>query len=270
MTPGRVLRIFSVAAAIVILRIGLQAFVPPAGNPLPPSVIVRAGLLPVAFTLYAFLGFALLAVVFVMIQGGLPGTKLRKGLTYGLSFGVLWAVLLMEPLPYNLGISLIEILAYPFADGVVLVVLGLLSGRFLATDSPASSEAVRGNATVAVPVIAGLFLAGRYLAYTVAQIYSAYTIRTLDTISWAAASGVWIGVMYLLLERGVPAESPITKAAFFGILVFGVDLFFFIFFIPLVFETHLADTLIRTVIDILSVTAGVFVFEEVRLHYRPS
>lgn len=80
---------------------------------------------------------------------------------------------------------------------------------------------------------------------------------------WAAETGIWIGVMYLLLRPGVAVKSPLFKAAFFGVVVIGIDLFMFTMFIPLVFETNILDLFVRVAIDIISVTVGVYICEKI-------
>jgi len=54
-----------------------------------------------------------------------------------------------------------------------------------------------------------------------------------------------------------------VKSLFFGIIVFGINLFLFNFFITLVFESDIADLVIRTMADIISVTIGVYIYEKV-------
>jgi hypothetical protein len=257
-------RLLLVALAAVVLRTGLQAVVPSGGTSLPPSSIVTAGLLPIAFLLYAFFGFALLGVVFAITETRLWWSKTKKGLAFGLSFAIMWAAYLLEPLPFNSGASLGVTLAYPFADGLALVILGLLLGRFLGTDSPGPGGLQGDRGALALATIAALFVAGRYVSYVAVGIISAYGSRPYDTMLWAAVTGLSIGLLYQLLGRGFSLRSPFANAVGFGVLVFGSDLFFFNFFVPLVNQTDLVDLLLRTVIDILSVTVGVFLVEETR------
>jgi hypothetical protein len=44
----------------------------------------------------------------------------------------MWAVYLFEPLPHSEGAGFTNIIAYPLADGIALIVLGLLIGLILA------------------------------------------------------------------------------------------------------------------------------------------
>jgi hypothetical protein len=271
MNKKRWLTLAAIVFLAIMFRMVLQlTFIPAFGstdnNSLPPSAIVQAGLLPLAFMLFGLFTYGLFAVVFALIQGGLPGSRTMKGLTSGLAFGLMWAVYLYEPLPLGEGVPLIQSLAYPIADGVTLLLLGLVLGRFIATDSR-GGENVRISmrispgivAILAVPVI---FLALRFLEYDLMQVYSLYATRPLDTMLWVAVTGLYVGIMYLFLRPGITVRSPLLKAAFFGIVVFGTDLLLFDIFPLLVFEGSFADIAVRTAIDVISVTVGVYIYEK--------
>lgn len=264
MNKKRWLTLFLIVLAATIVRLALQLLMPSTGNtPLPPSAINKAGLIPIAFTLFGLLTYGLLAVVFVLIQEGLPGKKMTKGLVFGLLFGMMWAVYLFEPLPFGAGASLVDTFSYPIVDGTTIVVLGLLLGGFVGTDSPGTGKVTISFGTLTLLAVPVLFIVGRFLGYTVIHIYSFFTDRPLGTMLWAAETGVWIGVMYLLLRPGIAIRSPLVKAAFFSVVVVGIDLLMFNFFIPIVFETDIADLLVRTAIDIASVTAGAYICEKI-------
>ncbi|HEY3422460.1 MAG TPA: hypothetical protein VGK13_04815, partial [Methanocellaceae archaeon] len=250
------------------LRLMLQLLMPSTGNtPLPPSAINKAGLIPIAFTLFGLITYGLLAIVFVLIQEVLPGKRMTKGLVFGLLFGMMWAVYLFEPLPFSAGASLVDTFSYPIVDGMTIAILGLLLGRFIGTDSSSDGKVALNISTLTLLAIPVFFMAGRFLGYTVIQIYSFFTDRPIGTMLWAAETGIWIGVMYLLLRPGIATKSLLAKAAFFGIVVFGIDLLMFNFFIPIVFETDIVDLLARTAIDIISVTAGVYICEKIYSYF---
>ncbi|HEY3422378.1 MAG TPA: hypothetical protein VGK13_04400, partial [Methanocellaceae archaeon] len=72
MNKKRWLTLFLIVLAATILRLMLQLLMPSTGyTPLPPSSINKAGLIPIAFTLFGIVTYGLLAVVFVLIQEGL-------------------------------------------------------------------------------------------------------------------------------------------------------------------------------------------------------
>lgn len=227
--------LFLIVLTVTLFRATLQTFMSSSNiNPLPPSAIVQSGLIPIGFMIFGLLTFGLLAMVFVLIQDGLPEASMKKGLTFGLLFGVMWTIYLLESVPHIEGLPLFKVLAYPLADCITIVSLGLLLGRFVGTDSK-SDEKVRISssyeALLAVPVF---FIAGRMLSYNVFQIYSSYAARLFETILWAAATGLWIGIKYLLLKPGTPDKSPLLKAIYFAVVIYGIDYFLFNLFMPLV------------------------------------
>ena len=265
MNKKRWLTLFLIVLAATIVRLMLQLLMPSTGStPLPPSAINKAGLIPIAFTLFGLITYGLLAIVFVLVQGGMPGKKTAKGLVFGLAFGLMWAVYLFEPLPFSAGASLADTLSYPLVDGMTIIVLGLLLGRFIGTDSRVVEKVDTSSGAAALLAIPILFVVGRFLGYTIIQIYSYFTDRPLGTMLWVAVTGIWIGAMYMLLGPGIAIKSPLVKAALFGAVVLGIDLLMFNMFIPIVFETNVTDLLVRTAIDIISVIVGVFICETIR------
>lgn len=247
-----------------MFRVVLQLLIPMRENSvLPPSGIVKAGMLPVAFMVYGLFTYALLALVFLLIQDRMAGTKTIKGLTFGLLFGMMWVIYLFEPLPHSAGAPFLEVLAYPLADGLSLVVLGLLLGKFMGVDVEPNGKECSHSSIIALVSIAISFTVVRFLSYQVIQIYSSFADRPLETIAWAIIMGIWIGVMYLYLRTGKGDESPLIKAVYFGFLVFGIDLFFFNFFVVLVFAADVFDLFVRTMIDIVSVVMGVYFAEQI-------
>ena len=53
-------------------------------------------------------------------------------------------------------------------------------------------------------------------------------------------------------------KNRFTRSVLLGMVLFGVDLFLFNFFMPLVFDADIPDLIIRTYVDIFCVTAGCF------------
>ncbi len=256
-----------------VFRLIAQGFMP-AGNDnlFPRSAIAQAGLIPVAFTLFGLLTYGLLAIVFILIQDRLPGTKMMKGLMFGLLFGGMWIVYLLEPLPHVEGLPLIDLMAYPAADGITLVLEGLLMGRFIAKDAKEYGTLRISSNIVIIASMPIVFLAGRLLCYNIFHIYSSYATRPFVTMIWAAATGIWIGIMYNFFRPGISEKSPPAKAAYFGLIIFGIDYIMFNLFIPLVFKYQIspvgeflsyADLFLRAAMDILSVIAGVYIYEKI-------
>jgi hypothetical protein len=257
--------------ASVVFRIVVQLFVPSGGpSQLTPSVIVRAGFMPLAMVIYGILTYGLLGIVFIVIQGRLTGEKWSKGLRFGAGFCLVWASYLLEPLPFNAGASRAEMLSYPIADGVVLLVLGLLLGWGLGTDSPPISKSWLNVDSLTFLTIPALFLATRIFCCTVLRVYSSFDTRPAATILWAAGTGLCLGVLFLWLRRGIEGQSSLARAAFFTLFVLGINLLLYNTFMVLAFAAFtVLDVLARTVMDVVPVLAGVFLSEAVlQYHLR--
>ncbi|MEG6513521.1 hypothetical protein V6C32_16580 [Desulforamulus ruminis] len=259
------LTLFLIALSATIFRVILQPFIPSSDSiSFPPSIIVKKGLLIPSFIIFALITYTLLAAVFVRIQHGLPGTRIKKGLLFGILFCLMWVAYLFEPLPHVSNASLTERLAYPAVDGISLIFLGLLLGKFVARDSDGLGEEYRRfNPVVALVTIPGCFLVLRIFSYKAVHIDSSFTTNPFGTMIWTVVTGIWLGIMYLLLRSGIEIESSMMKALFFSMVVFGINLFFFNFFVTLVFESNITDLIIRTMVDILSVLVGVFICEKI-------
>ncbi len=256
------LKLFCVAFLATMFRVIIQLFIPSTSQAyFPPSIIVNAGLLPLVFTVYAFFGYSLLGIVFVLIQRRLPFNKLVKGLVFGGLFALMWVAYLFEPLPSASG-SVVDLLSYPLADGSGLVCLGLLLGLFLASKEKQPHAIGINRKTAVIVVFPLVFVVIRVLGYLFLPILSSFITSPLQTLIWAAITGLSIGLMYSVLSMGIEAKSPFAKAALFAVVVFGIDLFFFNFFIPLVFEISLLDIFLRGLIDVLSVLIGAFIYEK--------
>ncbi|MGA9138643.1 MAG: hypothetical protein WBZ29_00355 [Methanocella sp.] len=265
MSKKRWLTLLAVCIAVTIVRVMLQPLIPEGENPMftTYSAIYNAGLLVPAFVVFAFVVSLLLGIVFVLIEGRLPGTRLAKGVAFGMAYGLMWAVYLLEPLTKVLEGSFFVLYGYPIVDGLTFGMLGLLLGVFVGTDSKGPAKRRIGSETLALLAIPVAFVVIRLCCYAFSIIGSAFDIRPADTMLWAAGTGLWLGVMYFLLRPGVPGKSPLAKALFFGPVVIGINLFFFNSFVPLVFEVDYADLILRTLVDIVSVTIGVYVCEKI-------
>jgi len=51
-------------------------------------------------------------------------------------------------------------------------------------------------------------------------------------------------------------QGKFNKALLAGLLLFGIDLLLFNFFMPLIFKADILDLLLRTGVDVLAVTVG--------------
>jgi hypothetical protein len=235
----------------------------------PKSFIIENGLFPPAVIGLFFITFWALALVFVFIQDKLPGKGLLKGLRYGISFGVLWLIGMLE-----MSIAFGSPLKYEFLSGLCdcssLILFGLLLGRFIATDSNRVINKKSKSGLIPVFIIAGLFIVERYFRYfTLTHHNPGYFENSLVTFTFTLSLGLWIGVMYWLLRQELAKYSPAKRALWFGGIVFGIDWLFYNLFLLLFIKLPLIDILLVPTFDILSVIIGVFVFEKFNKALRP-
>jgi len=59
--------------------------------------------------------------------------------------------------------------------------------------------------------------------------------------------------MFEYLDYTINTKNAFTKSLIFGGIIFGINLFFFNFFLPLVLKVGILDLSTRTLIDIVSV-----------------
>ena len=102
------------------------------------------------------------------------------------------------------------------------------------------------------------------IQYLVFGIYSSFDEKPLETVLWCLLTGIAISCVMAWLNLYIHSENRIKRALILGGLLFGVDLLLFNFFMPLVFDADIPDLLLRTFIDIVSVTVGCLAFPNQR------
>jgi hypothetical protein len=152
--------------ADVILHI---LFVPRMNYNFPPSVLAEKGLILPAATAMLMVLFSTVAIVFVLIQKHLPGTKAVKGWRLGIAFGFLTFFAIIE---MNLVFDsrLLNELRGGAADGASLVLLALMLSLMTGTNNLNIEQQKRlsWKLFVLVPLF---FLVGRYFSYAMLHIY---------------------------------------------------------------------------------------------------
>ena len=227
-------RILLIAVAISVFYALVHGVLPSDNNStIIPSVIAQQGLLPIAFILYGVLWFALLGCVFVLVQKRRPGGKITKGLTFGAFLCTIIFMVYFEPLPS--GSSFYVNMAWMLGDGLPLILLGLVLGRFIVAEKPAKTklnlEGKNVLLTSIVPLLAVplVLVIGRLFAYTILGIYSSFYTQTAQTLGWVFTFGLGMGILYTVLRPAFKKTSPLKTALFFGVGVFGIYLLLFNF-----------------------------------------
>lgn len=225
-----------------------------------PSIFIRTGMLIPAIIVWELLAFGILALVYFLIQDKLPGKKGIKGFIYGLSIGGLYFIGMFEMvlLANN---SVYGELLMGLTDCITFMMAGFLLGTFIGTDR---IEQGKRDGFAAVFVIAALFLAGRYFAYGVLQISSAYITKPVGTFAWTLCLGLWIGVIYFYLQAGIQGKSIVSQGLFFGMVILGSNWLMNHVFIYTVAEFSF-DLLVRVGIDVLFASIGVYAYKKLQV-----
>lgn len=259
-TIKNILKIFLIGLVTTIVRIIGQLSIP-AGEQtvLAPSIFAKNGTMPLAFTVYGIFAYALIASLFLLIRNDLGGNRIMQGLKYGLSCCVVWIVYLLEPLPH---VAILDRITYPITDSVALIIMGLMLGWLFGNlKEPAGKPRTAFLALPALTVTACFFI-GRMMQYLVFDIYSSFDEKKLETVLWCLLTGIAISCVMAGLNLYICSENRNLRALILGGLLFGVDLILFNFFMPLVFDADIPDLILRTFIDILTVTLGCLAFPD--------
>lgn len=268
-TVGKILFIGFISTVIRILG---QLMIPSyEQDVLAPSIFVQKGIMPFVFSIYAFFSYSIITAMYLLVENKVPGKRILKGLKYGSAYCLIWAVYLFEPLPHSEGAGFIDIIAYPLADGIALIVLGLLIGLLLAKDSdkPATKQNVYINKAGLCFIFAfACFFAGRVFLYTVMDIYSSINAHFFETILWATITGITVSAVLIWFGQFIVNRSKVIRAVLVGCVLFGVNLTIFNFFAPLVFMSDITDLLIRTFVEIFFVTVGMLLLPENKIIYE--
>jgi hypothetical protein len=254
MTVNKLFKIVGISFIAIIIRSMLQLIIPSTNQTvLQQSVFVKNGTLPLAFMIYGTIAFTAITILFMMIHKGMGGGRISKGFKTGLIFSIVWTVFLVEPLPHG---STIDLFSYPIADSVALLILGLMSGRFLSENSTEKKHKLTINSVFNIAIITLVFTTGRMIQYKVFHIYSMFGQAQVRTLVWVICAGIIIGFMFEYLNYTINTKNAFTKSFIFGGVIFGINLVFFNFFLPIVLKVDILDLIIRTLIDIVSVIIG--------------
>lgn len=251
-------KILLIGVITTIFRIIEQLLIPPGSqNVLLPSIFVGNGTMPLVFSIYGVFAYSFIALMFLLIRNQLSGNKIMQGVKYGISCCLIWIVYLLEPLPH---VAALDRITYPVADGLALVVMGVLLGFFIGQDKPFVKNNICRYNIIPLVSITICFVLGRLIQYSVFHIYSSFSSKKIETILWCVLTGVIIACVLIWLNRYIKQSNFINRALILGCLLFGLDLTLFNFFMPLVFNSDILDLILRTVIDFSTVTIGCLSF----------
>lgn len=255
-----ILKILLIGFAATIIRIIGQLSIP-AGEQtvLAPSIFAQNGTMPLVFTVYGIFAYSLIAALFLLIRDRMVGNRILQGLKYGLVCCAVWIVYLLEPLPH---VAVLDRITYPIADSVALIIMGLMLGWLFGKSKRSAGWQKTAFPVLPVLTVTVCFFAGRMIQYLIFDTYSSFDEKTLETVLWCLLTGIAISCVMVWLNLHISNGNRIKRAMILGCLLFGMDLILFNFFMPLVFSTDIPDLVLRTFVDILTVTLGCLVFSD--------
>ena len=236
---------------------------------LPLSFISQAiGMVPTAASVIT-ISYLVIALILLYVQEGVPGGTLTRSVACALSFSGFWFVGVLETVP-ALGKPLAPELLVGLADIVPVIILGALISVWTSSGTLSRQSQSLLQSILSVTIVALTYFVGRYFLYTVVHVNSGYLAREEATFAWTLAMGLAVGMMYTLLWGGARGKAPWQKGLEFGVVVFGIIWALFNLFMPIVFDMSFIDFdppilnyVWRVVVDILSVTVGVWIAEVV-------
>ncbi|MDO4554334.1 MAG: hypothetical protein Q4B70_04215 [Lachnospiraceae bacterium] len=247
-------KILLIGTVTTIVRIIGQLLIPAGSQTvLEASVFVKNGTMPVAFTIYGLFAYSIIASLFLLVKEGINGTRIIRGLKYAISCCMIWVIYLLEPLPH---VAFMDKFTYPIADSCALLVMGILAGILLCEKEVSIEKETVKLKWLPTIAISGCFLIGRMIQYCLIDIYSCFEQDKVSSIIWSALTGLIISFVIQWLNQKIIATNKGVKYILIGVVLFGVDLFLFNFFMPLVFDADIPDLILRTCIDIAGTTIG--------------
>ncbi|RSK26100.1 hypothetical protein EJF36_03985 [Bacillus sp. HMF5848] len=220
-----------------------------------PSIFVNRDLLIPALLVWEVLTFSIFTIIFVFVEKSLPGKKLKKGFLYGLSIGGLYFIGMFEStLLFNSTVLAEFLMGLP--DFLSFVLSGTLLGMVVGTDQAQKSNS---QSVLVIFIIAIFYFVGRYFAYTVLHISSAFDLNPTGTFFWTLGLGLWVGIFFFIMQITSKGKSIVYHGLYFGVIIFGLNwLMNHVFLFTIIaFEF---DLLIRVGTDILFTTIGVMTY----------
>jgi hypothetical protein len=255
------IKVAGIVLATLVVDIGMHMGLAPAPKYTSPesAFVANGSFLPVAAGLLV-VTYVLLAAVFTAIQSRLGGSRVRKGLVFGLAFGGL--MLVGAPaMSLMFGSPLTAELKVGAVDSLAITLLGVLLGRFTATDGTAGESSPAWLVRLAASgfVVGAIYAAIHLAAYSVApSLFPSDRARGTETVAWIAVVGVWVGVMNGLLGDAFATGSKVRQAAGFALVGFGAFSVVNVLFAPVFVQAPTGTLLLNACLGIAAAGVGVW------------
>ena len=227
------------------------------------SWIVTAGIRKATMATYATCALVFMTVFFALVQDRWPGRAIMKGFVFASFLGVIWAIAFLMGWGF-LGMSLQAAILNGVIDWLGLAAAGSAIGVVMGTNTKGSADAISWAAIFLVGLVfllvyfAGATLfAGAFPSSTDLLRLPSQPIHFLLLF----ALGVWCGLMFAVLRKGLHFENRWATAAFFAFGVFGHSWAWFHLFFVIEFAGIVPLVLTTGLIGAVSAFAGVMGFE---------
>ncbi|WP_105616385.1 hypothetical protein [Vallitalea okinawensis] len=229
------------------------------------SSLVNTLGLPITLILWYIIAFGGIAIIFCLINQSISQYIFSGGLRYGFAISILWQWGMLEGVSTSNNAFINELIT-GFCDALPILLMGCLLGVIRMRKEQNSLPKRRintSNTIIIVVVFSVVFTSIRYISYVTNIIQSGYIQYPYFTAIWTIVMGMVIGIVYMLLGDKVNHTLKLEKILKFCIIVFGVNWFLFTMFMPFVFEGMLMESILRVMIDVLSIMLSCFIIKYV-------
>ena len=255
----KILKILLIGLITTILHLSINLFFPMnAQSQLLPSQFVINGTLPILFSCYGLLAYSLIASMFLLVSKKLTGQKLFQGIEFGCFCAVIWCVYLLEPLPH---LTLPDCIFCSLANALILIIMGAMCGMLLGENKKKQSQKSHVS-LLSLLTIMSCFILMRYVLYLFYDIYSSFDEYPLTTLWWCIFSSFVIACAITWTNNCLDEKDILRRSLISGVILFGMNITLFNFFIPLIFKINVADLILRTISDTTAITIGCMISQK--------
>jgi len=250
----------SIAVSLIFALFLHQQIMDITTMPVHTSLIVDVIGFKMSAMAYFLLGFSILSLVFATMQSRMRGSKWSKGIGYSFLVGVLWIIATVENAPVMRSNPLNELITGS-CDFAPIMLLGILLSILIHSDSALSQSRpfFLRDYLLRFAVHFVILCAGRLAADNTGILFLGS--RSMPGIFFAttlmlAAVSVTIPT---LLYKSAQTKFDFTDTVNCGIILFGINWIMPVMWIPIIGNGYFLQFLFKVILDILLVTASVYV-----------
>lgn len=272
-----------VVAAIIVMVVIWARLFDPTWDYYPPddlvnrlerSWIVTAGVRDLAIFVYLVVALGMMTAFFSIIQRRWALHPGVKGLLFGTSLGVIWAIGFLTGWAF-LGTTLRAEILNCLIDLTGLAAAGCFVGLMVGQDSPSVPR------QTSKPWLAVVFVASGFVAvHTLGSVFLAapfgetadLLLRPRSSLQYGllVALGAWAGQMFVMLRHTLPFRSVVVRSAFFSFGVFAHSWLWFHLFFVIEFSGVFVTTLLTGLMGSIGVFVGIVAYEWIAGDGRPA